>query len=188
METTPSMKFSNVVMAAPVLPIDFPWQDIIHRKQVDRVRYDASSFDWPVGILCPALRALGFDDVGPAGLVKFGSPEAPVPDSVVKMVGWHDGGHGEALTVAPNRHEGNLFHLLRFAYAGDDFAASDTILSEPGFLATISRMTPYIFWLVVVLAIVPIIRRLRSREWPFLKFVLVTLSITLLTYIALDSV
>jgi pimeloyl-ACP methyl ester carboxylesterase len=187
MATTPSMKFNNVAMAAPVLPVDFPWQDIIHRKQVVRVRYDAASFDWPVGILCPTLRALGFDDVGPAGLVKFGSPEAPVPDSIVKMVGWHDGGHGEALTVAPHRNDGNLFHLLQFAYAGDDFLASDTIHSDPGFLATISRMTPYVFWLVVVLTVIPIIRRLRSRKWLFSKFAIVTFSIMLLTYIVLDS-
>lgn len=187
METTPSMKFINVVMAAPVLPVDFAWRNIINRKQVKRVRYDAASFDWPVGILCPALRALGFDDVGPAGLVKFGSPEAPVPDSVVRMVGWHDGGHGEALTVEPNHYEGNLFHLLRFAYAGDDFAASDTVLPEPGFLATISRMTPYILWLVLVLTIVKIIRCLRSRERSLRKLVLITLGITFLVYIVLDS-
>lgn len=188
MESTPSMKFSNIAMAAPVLPINFPWGKIIDRKQVNLVRYDASSLDWPVGILCPALRALGFDDIGPAGLVKFGSPEAPVPDSVIKMVGWHDGGHGQALTVAPNLNEGNLFHLLRFAYAGDDFTTSNKTLPEPGFLAAFSRMTPYALWIFILLATAPIFRLLLHRKWSLPKFAIVALSATTLTYIVLDSV
>ena len=71
LDSTKSMKFENVVLAAPVLPTNFGWQRLFQQNQVKAVRYDVAQWDWPVGILCQALRAIGFSDVGPSGLALF---------------------------------------------------------------------------------------------------------------------
>ena len=94
------MRFKIVALAAPVLPTDFEWSRLFRNGQVERVRYDTANLDWPVGTLCPALRAFGFSDVRPAGLVLFGD-SAELVGSNVKKVGWCDGGHGAALRFDP---------------------------------------------------------------------------------------
>jgi pimeloyl-ACP methyl ester carboxylesterase len=109
--STPSMTFRNVVLIAPVLPTDFDWNLVFNRRQVyGSIRYDAARWDWPVGILCPALRALGFSDVGPSGVVLFG--DGTMDPSRLRKVGWYDGGHGEALRFDPNKGIDNLQHSI----------------------------------------------------------------------------
>jgi pimeloyl-ACP methyl ester carboxylesterase len=136
--STPSMRFENVALAAPVLPTEFDWPLLFLRRQVMKVRYDTARLDWPVGILCPLLRAVGFHDVGPSGVVLFG--EGRLSDGRVKKVGWHLGGHGSA--IEPK----NRPHLLSFAEGGVDVSPGDTTSSELGFMQSLSRATPYVVW------------------------------------------
>jgi hypothetical protein len=148
------MRFENVVLAAPVLPVEFDWQTLFTRNQVRNVRYDTSSLDWPVGILCPLLRAVGCTDVGPSGLVGFGDSPNFV-DSRVKHVGWHSGGHGAALTPS------NRPHLLSFAHDGTDGLAEPATAREPAFMCGLSRATPYLVWLGMIAYVIWVVRRYR---------------------------
>lgn len=156
--STPSMRFDNVVLAAPVLPTEFDWLQLFRREQVARVRYDTSERDWPVGILCPMLRAIGFHDVGPSGVVLFG--EGRPQGSLLQKVGWHPGGHGDALSP------GNRKHLLAFAADGTDLNADGSISRDLGAMRSISRATPYVVWLALAALVFWLVRRHRSGR-PF---------------------
>lgn len=145
LESTPSMRFRHVAFAAPVLPVEFPWAKLLERRQVESVRYDTAREDWPVGILCPGLRALGYTDVGPAGLVLFGTPVQWASSTGLRNIGWYAGGHGAALMP------GNREHLLRFAWDGSHFEAGEPLLDEAGPLATWSRATPFLAWVLFAL-------------------------------------
>jgi hypothetical protein len=147
LRSTPSMIFRNVELAAPVLPKEFPWRSLFDRAQLAQVRYDVAQQDWPVGILCPALRALGFHDVGPAGLVSFGDVDGWADGSRVAQVGWYPDGHGAALTP-PNRA-----HLLTFVGDGKHFGTGAQLLEQSGGLAMWSRLTPYLVWAAIIGAV-----------------------------------
>ena len=142
--TTPSMRFRNLALAAPVLPSEFDWNTLRERGQVQNVRYDTAVQDWPVGILCPALRALGYTDVGPAGLVLFGDTANMNGGNGLRQVGWYPGGHGAALSPL------NRAHLLQFANGGADYSAGEDLRQEAGSLAIWSRLTPYLLWAVIL--------------------------------------
>lgn len=177
--STPSMRFKNVVLAAPVLPTDFDWAGLFGRKQVERVRYDIASWDWPVGILCPILRALGFHDVGPSGVVRFGEGSMMGSFSV-RDVGWYPGGHSDAIS------ERNRLHLLAFAENGDDVAAGAMTSHDLGRMQTISRATPYVVWLVL-LAAAGLAGKYRRRWRPQApKALLVASGCLFVVYILLD--
>lgn len=180
--STPSMKFKNVVLAAPVLPVDFDWKKIFDRGQVKAMRYEMASRDWAVGILCPALRAIGFTDVGPAGVLGFGAPTAMQPGQVVD-VGWYQGGHGESL-----RDDDNLRHLLNFAETGEDFAAGETVLHELGAMRFFSNVTPYMVWFALVMLAVAGGFAFRRNKRHFGKIVLSTLVVTIILYVLLDVI
>ena len=153
--STPSMQFQHVVLAAPVLPTDFNWKQLFGYKQVKAVRYDAAANDYPVGILCQALRALGFDDVGPAGVVGFG---AGGMSTDLTTVAWYDGDHSAALLVDPASSVDNRAHLLNFAWDGRDDKASSK-LTKLGAMQHYSRATPYVVWTVFGLLCVWLFRR-----------------------------
>lgn len=159
--STPSMRFKNVALAAPVLPTDFEWSRLFRNGQVERVRYDTANLDWPVGILCPALRALGFSDVGPAGLVLFGD-SAELVGSQVKKVGWYDGGHGAALRLDPSAGVDNRAHLLNFVHEGVDVGAGEKMSGEGGWMPLLSRATPYVVWLAMLVLLLWLVRRYRA--------------------------
>lgn len=150
--STPSMQFRNAALAAPVLPTDLDWLKLFNNGQIEKIRYDTALWDWPVGILCQSLRALGFFDVGPAGVVTFGQGTM-VDSSIIKKVGWYNGGHGAAL-----RPE-NRVHLLNFVDKGIDLSAGETLDTTVGAMGNISRATPYVVWLVLTSAIVWLFRR-----------------------------
>jgi len=186
--STPSMTFRNVVLAAPVLPEEFKWAKLFARRQIQNVRYDAAQLDWPVGILCPALRALGFTDIGPAGLVLFGTSEQMTGSRQLKKVGWYSGGHGAALTVNESKGVDNLKHLLDFARDGTDLKSGEQTLPEAGWLSTISRATPYIIWIMALSALVGLARLYRSGKRPTKRGLAVLGSTLALVYVALDIV
>lgn len=149
--STSAMKFRNVLLAAPVLPTNFEWLKIFKRDQIESLRYDTANGDWPVGILCQALNAVGFDDVGTSGLDSFG--KGAMQDAVMtkkgkmmREVGPYNGGHNAALQFDPDNGIDNLQHLLEFASTGNhykpDIDSSSTIKS----MGIYSRATPYVVW------------------------------------------
>lgn len=184
--STPSMRFRNVVLAAPVLPTDFDWSRVFLWRQVEAVRYDAASWDWPVGILCPVLRALGFTDVGPSGVVLFG--EGTMTDSRVRKVGWYDGDHGASLRVDSERGIDNRQHLLNFAVSGSDLSAGEELHTELGAMLQISRATPYVIWTLLGLVIIWLVRVYQMKRRFSLKSVALLLGIFLGIYVVLDVV
>jgi pimeloyl-ACP methyl ester carboxylesterase len=186
--STPSMLFKNVVLAAPVLPEEFEWAKLFGRNQIQNVRYDAAQRDWPVGVLCPALRALGFSDVGPAGLVLFGTSERMAGSQRLKKVSWYGGGHGAALTVNAAEGVDNLKHLLNFARDGSDLNSGERVFADAGWLSIVSRATPYAVWTILLLVIVGLIRRYRSGQRPTRRGMVILAAVLTLIYVALDIV
>jgi pimeloyl-ACP methyl ester carboxylesterase len=176
--STPSMRFENVALAAPVLPTDFDWQLLFSRGQVKRVRYDTARLDWPVGILCPLLRAIGFLDVGPSGVVMFG--EGRFVDSRVQKVGWHLGGHGDA--IGPK----NRLRLLAFAESGIDVSSGGATRPELGFMQSISRAVFYIVWMALAAILYRVIRRYRRGHRPSTRTLLVAVAALFVIYGILD--
>lgn len=183
LDSTPSMKLRHVVLAAPVLPLEFPWTTVFDRKQVERLRYDTAQLDWPVGILCPLLRAIGFSDVGPAGLVLFGASGQWSHDGPIRHVGWYPGGHGAAL-AADNRA-----HLLGFADRGDDLGAAEQLQQEAGALGIVSRLTPYLFWLLIAGTAwrLRTLSRRAAGRLPWGRIGSLSLLVACLAYVLLDA-
>lgn len=79
----PNMRFRRIFLAASVLPKDFPWNEVIERRQVGRfitepdswehgdIHADRGRRDVPVGWACSFLHGLGSRDIGTAGLDGF---------------------------------------------------------------------------------------------------------------------
>ena len=171
-DTTSTMTFDNVVLAAPVLPIEFNLNRIINEtKQVKKLRYDTSVWDWPVGILSQMIRALNFHDVGPSGLVKFDGGDHFINNDTVQLVGWHDGGHGAAL------EDENLQHLVNFAYYGNDIktGGNEHLLDENSWqfkvMRIFSSLTPYVLWGILFLGIYHIWKLWRQKRLTLLMIV-----------------
>lgn len=181
LQSTPSMRFRHVALAAPVLPTDFDWDRVFSRGQVHKLRYDTASWDLPVGVLCPALRALGFSDVGPSGVVLFG--EGTMVGARVAKVGWHDGGHGEA--IAPDNRE----YLLRFAHTGQDLNAASALTTDIRWIQRLSRATRFFVWAVLVLFVALIVRRSRRTTWQqWLRTAASLASAVIVVYVLLDII
>src|SRR5262249_41117906 len=90
LKKTPGMHFENVTLAGSVLPMRFPWDDLVANEQVGRVRNDRANRDWPVALLCNALRGLQMRDVGTAGFAGFKGQET-------YECAYYPGGHSKAL-------------------------------------------------------------------------------------------
>jgi pimeloyl-ACP methyl ester carboxylesterase len=180
LRTTPSMRFRNVALAAPVLPTDFDWDTLFKRGQVEHVRYDTAQRDWPVGVLCPAIRAIGFSDVGPSGVVLFG--DGSLQDGRVQKVGWYAGGHGDSINQI------NRPHLLAFAESGDDVSAGEITSRELGPMQTISRATPYLVWLILLTGTALVGFRLRRQSHASIKTLLIVVGCLFLFYVVLDVI
>jgi pimeloyl-ACP methyl ester carboxylesterase len=124
------MRFRNIVLAGSVLPTDYPWDDLVSRGQVQRIRNDMSNRDWPVGILCSALRGIWMRDIGTGGFDGFNG-------SSTERVAYYQGSHSKPLDGS------NLDSLIEFALSGK-IQKSDELVSEPGYYRTLSHAAPYI--------------------------------------------
>lgn len=140
--TTPSMVFRNVALVAPVVSDEFDWGMMFSRGQIEAFRYDVATADWPVGILCSALNALGSSEVGPSGVTLFKGTSDTMARSRLKKVGWHEGGHSVAL------HPNNRDHLVKFAHTGSHFKTGLELKSDIGWMRIVSNATPYVVWLI----------------------------------------
>jgi len=85
----PSMKFNRVYLAGSVLPRVYDWRRYQGAMQVQRVRSDRSRGDFPVAVLCNALRGLGSRDIGTAGFDGFAGG--------TEEFAYYDGGHSKPL-------------------------------------------------------------------------------------------
>lgn len=137
--STPAMRFRNVVLAGSVLPQSFPWEELVRRKQVGRVRNERANRDWPVALLCSGLSALRMRDVGTAGFAGF-------LGSGTTEVAYYPGGHGAALEPE------NLDRLVAFAFGGE--VAKPELLPGPGYYRQLSNAMRYFAPLLVVAAVV----------------------------------
>ncbi len=135
----PGMRFKRAALAASVLPPSYPWRDREMGAQVEAVRADCASSDYPVGFLCGALNRLGMSDIGPAGVLSFDAP----PTRFTR-VAWHPGGHSSMLG------EENLATLVEFALdEGDPVPApGSTLLERPD--PRLLRLMPWAGTIVLV--------------------------------------
>jgi len=149
MLSTPSMRFRNVVLVAPVLPTDFDWDRLFSRGQIEAIRYDVANRDFPVGVLCSFLNGIGSSDIGPSGVVLFG--EGTMVRARVHKVGWYPGGHSAALIDDPESAISNRQHILNFAAYGADLGAGNPLQHELGWMQHISRATPWIAYVLITI-------------------------------------
>ena len=135
--TSPGMRFVNVVLAGSVLPVDFAWGNLKQRNQVERLRNDRANRDWPVALLCNALRGLGMRDVGTGGFAGFYGHDS-------YEVAYYPGGHGEALGPA------YCSHLVDYVF--DQPPSKPTGLQpSPGYYRQLSNAMPYVAILFVLI-------------------------------------
>ena len=135
---TPGMRFENVVLAGSVLPTDFPWRELRERGQVGRVRNDRADRDWPVALLCNALRGLRMRDVGTGGFAGFNG-------QTTEEVAYYRGGHGEALQPAYRQH------LVDFVFG--DPVARPPLPGAPSYYRQLSNAMPYLAVLLTLAAV-----------------------------------
>jgi pimeloyl-ACP methyl ester carboxylesterase len=79
LERFPRMHFRRAYLLGSVVNEQFQWADLIQRRrQLEGLRNDCASHDWPVAIGCRVLNQFGVRDLGIGGFVGFraGVPEA----------------------------------------------------------------------------------------------------------------
>ncbi|MDB5389007.1 MAG: Alpha/beta hydrolase family protein [Planctomycetaceae bacterium] len=133
---TPGMHFVNVILAGSVLPTHFPWDQL--KGQVGRVRNDRANRDWPVALLCNALRGLCMWDIGTGGFAGFEGDET-------LEVAYYNGDHGEVLRPVYQAA------LVDFIFGGD-LVRPKNLANSPGFYRQLSNAMPY-FAVLLVMAI-----------------------------------
>jgi pimeloyl-ACP methyl ester carboxylesterase len=69
----PQMRFRRACFVGSVVPENFPpWRAIFGaNKQLEALRNDCATHDWPVAICCRILNQMGFKDIGRGGFVGF---------------------------------------------------------------------------------------------------------------------
>jgi alpha-beta hydrolase superfamily lysophospholipase len=90
LERVPAMTFTKVYLAGSVLRRNFPWAD--HRHQVTELVNACGSKDFPVAVLCGALRGVGRTHLGIGGYAGF--DDAPMARAQYVTI---SGGHGAGL-------------------------------------------------------------------------------------------
>ena len=175
LKKTPGMRFKNVALAGSVLPTSFSWKDLKDNKQVDRVRNHRANRDYPVAILCNALRGLQMRDVGTAGFTGF------VGGNEKEEVAYYPGGHGKALE--PDYQD----QLINFVFGGEP-QEPEELLKLPGCFRQASNLTPYVAVLLFLLALGGLACIVFwGGEFHFDHFLLVSIGLLIL-YIILDII
>ena len=148
---TPDMKFNRVALAGSVLPCNFSWAQRKANEQVKRVRNDRANRDWPVALLCNALRGLFMKDVGTGGFDGFDG-------NATEEIAYFPGGHGTAL--APENQES----LVDFIF--DQEAPRPTMLMEsPGYYRQLSNLAPYFAKFVAFLILIVVVCLIKMGMW-----------------------
>jgi hypothetical protein len=135
LKRVPEMKFKRIYFAGSVLPCDYPWQPRFDLKQVEELRNDRSSWDWPVGILCSGLRGFGMKDLGAGGFDGF-----QVNNTHIEEVFYYNGDHGAPLA------QKNQDSILAFILDGKNLIPTDLLGSSQisRKFQRISRAAPHV--------------------------------------------
>jgi hypothetical protein len=111
------------------LPEDFWSNSPGVAAQITRVRNDRADRDWPVALLCNALRGLSMKDVGTGGFSGFWG-------ATTAEVAYYSGGHGEALIPA------NQDCLVEYVF-DQPLRKRPNLQSSPGYFRQLSNLMPY---------------------------------------------
>ncbi len=106
----PYMVVNRIYLAGSVLPRNFPWHGLspLQLTHLQRIRNDCANWDWPVGILCSALRwVFLFRAIGVAGYRGFQPPSGNLD---LHNTTYLEGGHGVAFQ--PHLHANIADYLL----------------------------------------------------------------------------
>jgi hypothetical protein len=117
------MSFERVSLNGSVLPAQWDWDK--YRRQVRELRNARAQKDYPVGLLCSALRGIRMLDIGTAGYNGFQIPFGPHSEAF-----YYQGGHGAS--VDKNARP----HILSFLVNG-----CNATPPEPPFLAEDEQFT-----------------------------------------------
>jgi pimeloyl-ACP methyl ester carboxylesterase len=137
----PDMRFSRVILAGSVLPRDFPWRGMLG-TQVQEVWNHRSQKDFPVAILCAALRGVFMNDVGTGGYDGF---EA-IPE--IHEFSYYPGGHDAPL------NDRYLPSLIKEITGELSSSLTEPLANQLEWFSRLSRLSvalPYLVLLVVVL-------------------------------------
>jgi pimeloyl-ACP methyl ester carboxylesterase len=109
LEKFPKMRFRRACLVGSVMPYEWDWRTpMLKRKQLEGLRNDCGSHDWPVAVLCKVLRDLfRFKDIGVGGFRGFADavPEQMIEHRYVR--GNHSAGLGD-----DQRLDGMVQYLL----------------------------------------------------------------------------
>ena len=171
MRVTPGMRFVNVALAGSVLPTNFPWGELKDNGQVVRVRNNRANRDWPVALLCNAMRGLFMRDVGTGGFAGFEGQETD-------EVAFYPGGHGTALS--PD----NQKPLVDFVF-GEEVKRPAILTPSPGYFRSLSNAMPYLIRVLALLVLVGVGLSVYHGNW---AQVLWGALAAIITYVILDII
>ena len=130
--SAPAMHFTNIALAGSVLPKDFwnKFEDNRLKSQADNISNHRAERDWPVALLCSALRGLRMRDIGTSGFDGFDG-------SSTSEVAYYRGGHSDALRPVYYNS------LINFILKGTA-TSHNSLDGDPGGFQTLSNAAPYV--------------------------------------------
>lgn len=170
----PGMRFKNVVLAGSVLPEDFWSRSPGIARQIIRVRNDRADRDWPVALLCNAMRGLHMRDVGTGGFSGFWG-------ATTTEVAYYPGGHGEALIPE------NQDYLVEYVFDQPARWRPD-LPGSPGYFRQLSNLMPYAAVAVTAALVAAIVLMIFQNGVFHLMRAVVTVVCLLVIYVVLDVV
>lgn len=177
-----SMSFKRVYLAGSVLPCDYPWRKRFEDNyQIENLRNDRSSFDWPVGILCSGLRGIGMRDIGTGGFDGF-----QFDDERTQEFFYYEGGHSKPL------EEGNLDNIIDYILTGKGAPPPGSLIPEKKVSSVFrlcSRLAPFIMkGLLALLALMIFFVMPSNLDHASWIMVALPLGVGMITWMILETV
>ncbi len=137
-------RLNHVAFAGSVVPIDYPWDELVRQGRITSIRNDIASADWIVGIFPGFFELLNLGDIGTAGHNGF-QDDAPKHSSFTR---YFRGNHGAALQ--PQNHKSLATYIL----TGKTVAPGDGLLVErqDGRVVMLAKLCWLVWSLIVVVA------------------------------------
>jgi pimeloyl-ACP methyl ester carboxylesterase len=126
------MQFNRAFLGGSVLPAQWIWMN--YGGQVAELRNSRAQLDFPVGILCSALRGIGMKDIGTAGYTGFQIPFDPNSERC-----FYRGGHGATVEKSARPD------ILGFLMNGTADATRSDLLPEKERFTRYSAFAPAFF-------------------------------------------
>lgn len=124
----PQARIGRLLLAAPVLPRDFPWEEVSKSSGVSRVHTECAVGDVPVGVLCKAISWFfgPWKTVGNAGYRGFSTCASFVTNHI------RVGGHGQIF-----RQENYAKRIANFLEGHEWDAVDQNFDAKPGWTMAI---------------------------------------------------